>query len=161
MNYFVYDNLGRIVVSTKPYRLGETPLSTHYEYNTHNQIAKIIHPDGTYETLEHDGSTKSTAFVAHDGTTQIESKTFNVMGWVVESSDTEGNSVIYDYYPDGKPKWMQIHGHDETRIEMTYDGLGNRVSLNDPNYGLTTCEYNAFNQMTKQVIHMNNVHSHH
>ena len=146
-----YDDMGRIVKKTKPFRVGGNPRFTRYEYNNYNQIHRITHADGTFETIEHDGNTKTASFTSNDRSTQTQSKTFNIMGWVVKSTDTEGNSVIYDYYPDGKPKWMQIQGHDETRIEMTYDALGNRTSLNDPNYGLTTYEYNAFNQMTKQV----------
>jgi RHS repeat-associated protein len=146
-----YDHLGRITEKTFPYRLGEDIASISYEYDEHNQINRITHADGTYETIEHDGHVKSTTFHTHNGEIQSESKTFNLMGWVVKSTDSEGNSVIHDYYPDGKPQWSQIEGYNETKMEMTYDALRNRTSLFDPNYGLTTYEYNAFGELTKQT----------
>lgn len=146
-----YDNYGRIMAKTSPYRLGEDVVSTIYEYDEHNQVNKIIHADGTFETIEQNGNVKSTTFHTHNDSIQTESKTFNIMGWVIKSTDQKGNSVINDYYPDGKPKWSQIEGRDETRMEMTYDALRNRISLFDPNYGLTICEYNAFGELTKQI----------
>lgn len=146
-----YDDFGRITKKSSPYRLGESITSTLYEYDEHNQVNKIIHPDGAYETIEQNGNMKSTSFHTRDGNVQSDSKTFNIMGWVIKSTDSGGISVINDYYPDGKPKWSQIEGHEETRMEMTYDALGNRISLLDPNYGLTTYEYNAFSELTKQT----------
>ena len=146
-----YDALGRISEKTMPYRLGENPKSIQYEYDGHNRINRINHPDGTYETIQYNGDQKSTALVALDGSSRVESKTFNAVGWLIKSTDTEGNSVIYDYYADGKPRWFQIEGRNETRIEMAYDALGNRISLSDPNYGTTTYEYNAFNELTKSI----------
>lgn len=146
-----YDDKGRIIGKTLPYRLGDDSKSITYQYDSHDRVNRINHTDGTYETIEYDGNEKSTTFFALDGSTQSESKTFNTMGWVVKSTDTEGNSIINDYFADGSPKWSQIEGHNETRMEMAYDALGNRISLFDPNYGLTTCEYNAFNEMTKQI----------
>lgn len=148
---FEYDPLGRISKKGYPHRLKEDAPSISYQYDSHNRLNRIIHPDGSYETLHYDANSKSTTFFATDGSTQNESKDFNVMGWVVRSTDAEGNSVVYDYRADGKPLSAQAEGHDETRIELDYDGLGNRITLNDPNYGLTTCEYNAFNEVVKQI----------
>lgn len=146
-----YDNLGRIKEKTLPYKLGAEKPTITYEYDEHNSIHRINHPNGSYETIEQDGNTKSTTLFSVNGESQTESRTFNIMGWVVKSTDADGNSVINDYYADGKPKCSQIEGRDETKMEMTYDALGNRNSLHDPNYGLTTYEYNAFNELTKQT----------
>lgn len=146
-----YDNLGRIQKKSAPTWIGETPQYVSFNYDTHNRINKITYADGTYETIQHNGNQETATASAHDGSHQSTSKTVNVMGWIISSTDADGNNVIYDYYPDGKPKWFQIEGQNETKIEMTYDALGNRISLNDPNYGLMTCEYNAFGELTKQT----------
>ena len=146
-----YDNLGRICKKTYPYVLGEDIQAIRYQYDSHNQLNRIDHPDGSYETIQNETDGKSTTYYSSNGDTQTESKTFNVMGWVVRSTDAEGNSIIYDHRADGKPLSAQVEGHNETRIEMNYDGLGNRVALNDPNYGTITSEYNAFNEIVRQV----------
>ena len=146
-----YDPLGRISKKTLPYNLAKDAQSIIYQYDSHNRLERIHHADGSYETLQHEADQKSTTYYAIDGSTQTESKTFNVMGWVVRSTDAEGNSVIYDYRADGKPLSAQVESYDKTRIKMDYDGLGNRITLNDPNFGLTTCEYNAFNELVRQV----------
>ena len=146
-----YDHLGRISKKELPHRLEENALYISYQYDNHNRLNRIYHPDNSYETLQYNANSNSTTYYAPDGNTQTDSKTFNVMGWVVRSTDTQGNSVIYDYRADGKPLSAQVEGYNETRIAMDYDGLGNRIALNDPNYGLTTCEYNAFNEIVRQI----------
>ena len=146
-----YDNFGRVIKKSDPYRYGENSNYVTYEYNAHNQVCRIYHSDGSYEDIEHEGNEARTEFFAPNGNSQTNSKTFNVMGWVVKSTDALGNSIIYDYRSDGKPLWSQIEGHDETRITMDYDAIGNQSSLTDPNYGTIIYEHNAFNELTKQV----------
>lgn len=146
-----YDPLGRVCTKTLPFGLNKDIQATCYHYDSHNRLNRIDHADGSYETLQDDADSKSTTYYANNGETQTESKTFNVMGWVIKSTDAEGNSVVYDHRADGKPLSAQVEGHAETRILMEYDGLGHRITLNDPDYGLTRCEYNAFNEVVKQT----------
>lgn len=146
-----YDHFGRKKSQEISHKEGETAKTTQYEYNAHHQVIKIVHADGTYETIDYGGNIQSTTFHALNGSTQTETKTFNAMGWLVSSEDAQGTSVIYDHEPDGKPRWSQIEGHAETRIEMRYDGLRNRIMLNDPNYGPTTYQYNAHQELMRQT----------
>lgn len=146
-----YDNFGRVTHKKAPHRIDDNPNDIIYGYGTHNQVNSISHPDGSYEEIHHDGYMTTTTYFDLDGNSQEQSKTTNIMGWVVKSTDAEGNSLIYDYRADGKPLWSQVEGYDETRIEMEYDALGNRSRLSDPNYGTVIYEYNAFNELTRQV----------
>ena len=146
-----YDDFGRVIKKSDPCRIGESNNYVTYEYNSHNQVRRIYHSDGSYEDIEHDGNEARTTFFAPDGNSQDNSKTFNVMGWTVESTDALGTSIVYDYRADGKPLWSQIEGHPETRIEIGYDALGNQSLLTDPDYGTVTYEHNAFNELTRQV----------
>ena len=146
-----YNALGRINEKTFPHRIGETPSSIQYEYDNHNRITRINHADGAYETIQYDGHTRSTSFKVPNQPARTESKTYNIIGKLIKSTDADGNSVIYDYDAAGRTLWFQIEGRNETKIEMTYDALGNRISLSDPNYGTTTYEYNAFNELTKNT----------
>ena len=146
-----YDDLGRVIKKSTPYKLGDNINYVIYEYDTHNQVHQIYHSDGSYESLEYDGFESTTRHFALDGGYQEQSKTTNIMGWVIKSTDAEGNSVVYDYRADGKPLSSQIEGRDETRILMDYDDLGNRSQLTDPNYGTISYSFNAFNELTQQV----------
>lgn len=146
-----YDDLGREQKKTLPHKENESVPTLNYTYNDHHQVSRIVHTDGSFETLDYDGATKSATFHALDGDTQSESKTFNAMGWLVKSTDAQGTSVIYDHYADGQPRWSQIEGHPETRVEMGYDHLRNRTTLSDPNYGVTTCQYNAYKELVCQM----------
>ena len=148
---YCYDDLGRITEKKAPHKVNESPQSLKYSYDSHSRTNRIIHADGSYETIQYEGNTRSTSFVVPNQSSRTESKTYNAIGKLTKSTDANGNSVIYDYYADGKPKWIQIEGQNETRIEMAYDAMGNRTMLNDPNYGVTTYEYNAFNELTKST----------
>lgn len=152
-----YDALGHVIKQNLPHAPTASAPSIHYDYNAHHQVERITHPDGTYETLLHDGHQTSTTRYDLDKSTQTESKTVNVMGWTIRSTDANGTSVLYDYYPDGKPKWAQIEGHRETRIEMAYDGWRNRTFLYDPNYGETHSEYDAFGLLTSRTTPLNHL----
>lgn len=146
-----YDAFGRVDRQYLPQRESKESQYILYNYNPHHQVDSIAHVDGTYECIHYDGALTSTTFHTLDGSTQTTSKTTNVMGWTIRSTDANGTSILYDYYADGKPKWSQIEGHEETRIEMAYDGWGNRILLNDPNYGRTTFEYNAFGELMRRT----------
>lgn len=148
---YCYDDLGRVKEKKLTHRIGETPQSIQYGYDGHNRTNRITHADGSYETIQYNGNQRIISFKAPNLPTRTESKTYNVIGKLTKSTDADGNSVIYDYYADSKPKWFQIEGQNETRIEMAYDGLGNRILLNDPDYGVTTCEYNAFNELIRNT----------
>lgn len=146
-----YDGYGKVVKKSVPCQLDETPRFVNYEYDPHNQVCHIYHSDGVHESIEHDGDEVRTRYYALDGSFQEQSKTFNIMGWLVKSTDAEGNSVIYDYRADGKPTGSQIEGFEETRITMEYDALGNLTLLADPDYGTVSYEHNAFNELIHQV----------
>lgn len=146
-----YDDFGRAIKKSTPYKLNETVNYVTYAYDSHNQVNHIYHSDGTHESVEHDGNESTTRYFDLNGGFQEQSRTFNIMGWLVKSTDAEGNSVIYDYRADGKALWSQIEGHPETRIVMEYDALGNQSLLNDPNYGTVTYDYNAFGEVVRQV----------
>lgn len=147
---YVYDNHGKVIKTTVPHQPDKTPAGTQYTYDSHHRITSITHADGSYETISYDGNLRSTRYHSLTGETQTQTKIVNAMGWTAQSTDADGNSIVYGYYPDGKPHWTQLDGHEETRIEMRYDALGNRISLSDPNYGLTTYEYNAFGELVSQ-----------
>lgn len=146
-----HDALGRVIKTTIPHDPTQSAPSIEYGYSSHHQVARINHPDGTFEEIQRHGN--ETRSIRHDldGNTQTEAKTLNVMGWTIRSTDADGTSVVYHYDPDGKLKWSQIEGHEETKIEMTYDGMRNRISLYDPNYGLVVNKYNAFGENTLHV----------
>ena len=146
-----YDNLGRVETTEIPHPVAQNAQSIQYHYDPHNEIRQIIHTDGSYEDIKRNGNETCTVRHGCNGASQCDTKITNVMGWIIRSIDNDGTSVINDYYPDGKLKWSQIEGHDETRIEMAYDGLRNRTMLYDPNYGQTINEYNAYGEMTLNV----------
>lgn len=146
-----YDDLGRILRERSPYLNGKASSTVSYHYDSQNRIASIEHSNGTREYLHYDGRKTRSSYHSIGNQTQTESKTVNVMGWVVKSTDANGVSVLYDYYPDGKMKCTHIEDQEETMITMDYDGHGNRTLLYDPNYGLTSSEYNAFDELTRQV----------
>lgn len=146
-----YDMLGRIKKEEIPHSVEQLPQNVTYGYDDHNRVRYILHPDGTRETITYDGRTTSSTFYATDKESQSESKTTNIMGWVVKSTDANGTNVLYDYFPDGKLRDTQIEGMDETLITMSYDANGNRILFYEPNYGFSSCQYNIFSELTRQV----------
>lgn len=149
---FLYDEKGLLVRESLPY-FGNYPNAqiywTGYRYDNYNRLTVTEHPDGLTESFAYHGLVSEHVFWNDPDFPSVTVSTANVIGWTVENKDEDWNAVQYDYNADGSLRWAQIGNDADTRIKVDYDSAGNRISLFDPNYGATTCQYNAYGQLVR------------
>lgn len=91
--------------------------------------------------------------------------TDNILGIVkIQNTDALGNvqntngstdgDVAYTYYASGKPRAIITGGKTTS---MTYDDMGNQLTLSDPNKGLIRYTYDCFGELITQTDAKNQV----
>lgn len=144
-----YDDYGNLKKESLPYYQNHEKYYVVNNYDEYNRLIAKCYPSGMITNYKYDGKVIYTETVALDAKKQCQKDTYNVMGWLVSTTDNGGNEIKYEYYCDGRVKSAQIGNNKLNRIEVTYDNLRNRQSLYDPNYGLILYKNNALGHIVR------------
>ncbi|MBT9493301.1 MAG: RHS repeat-associated core domain-containing protein, partial [Paucibacter sp.] len=165
-----YDAYGTKVVETQPYFLktgssvaqgsGDKGLSkTEYDRLGRPKAVYVTDPSGSVnhdfgfglgtrraalQTVEYTGL--STTSTNDKGQRRLEER--NVNGQVVRVTDAAGASLAHQH--DAFGNLIETKDALQNRILITYDIRGRKKTLQDPDAGLTTYEYNALGELVWQ-----------
>lgn len=163
-----YDSWGRLYKVSEPYFRG-TPFAqqkwTTYTYGDFDRIEVLYSPSYTvgeqtiepYTQYDYDGLTTTiTTGVDNNALTHVTRTTLNAMGWVesnIEVIDENGieNETTYGYNANGSLAWTKVNDAETTKVSIVYDNAGNRIRINDPDYGQVNNQYNAFGQLIHAI----------
>ena len=145
-----YDIRDRLLSVTAPYKEGETPQHTVFEYDSINRITAQTTPDGTRTEYHYDGLSTTTTIKTTEGAEQKSTITKNPAGWTKSSTDASNVTINYDYHADGSLASSQVGNNTASRIEIQYDHWGNRSQLTDPDYGTIHTVHNAYGLLVRE-----------
>ncbi|MET7458416.1 FG-GAP-like repeat-containing protein, partial [Streptomyces sp. NPDC005574] len=136
-----YDVLGRTVASAVPSPSGGAN-TTHYVYDSLDRLTQITDPDGKKSDHTYTFDT-DTATDAEGRTAKV---TYDVNGRMVTSTaftstGTSGTPVTTSYHYAPFDLLDKITDNKNNVTSMTYDVLGRRTALVDPDKGKTTTSY--------------------
>ncbi len=118
------------------------------EFDVLGRPVKAIAPDLSFSTMAYNGST-TTATNAR-GHTKVETK--NALGELLQVNDNAGLVTSYAYNAAGN---LTSVGRDAGRgaivSSMTYDALGRKVSMTDPDAGFHDYTYNAAGELLSET----------
>lgn len=142
-------------------------VSTSTSYDSRNRISKVEKTNGklnvtetfTYDALgriisDSISSGKVTTYTYGNRTITTSSngksstKTTDAWDNLLTSTDAVGGEVTYTYGSNGLP--LAITSVD-TKVSMSYDAAGNRVSLDDPDAGTSYFDYSADGAILQQT----------
>lgn len=143
-----YNRKGQVVAVSEPYYYLDESFWNETEYDECGRVIKKIDADGSVYSFEYDGLVT----YATDPEGHTTSKEVDYYGRVVKSMDANGVSVCYEYDVAGRP--ICITG-PKKQVRMTYDILGNRTSLLDPDISDVPVEtvYNAYGEVESTTNH--------
>ena len=148
-----YDSKGRIFRQSEPYYSTATEIyyTVYEEYDELGRPKRIKMPETNsyvrYDYFSEDGLTVTKTT---NSKMQYFTSKANAIGQLVETKDFYNNKIIKEYYADGQIKTIKNSNNDKTTITYTYDSPLRRLkSMNEPARGLTTYEYNAYDEPTK------------
>ncbi|MES2824407.1 MAG: RHS repeat-associated core domain-containing protein [Pseudomonadota bacterium] len=142
-----YDSQGAVYKTIAPYYFGYTPKVTVTNHDSLGRVSSINFPDGSSETRSYSGLVHTTT----NRLNQTQTRYLNAAGWVIKSVDNGGTPVNFTYWPFGDLKTTQISSNVTTLVSVTYDALGRKTTLTDPNTGTTTYTYNALSLIATQL----------
>ncbi|GAA0711102.1 toxin TcdB middle/N-terminal domain-containing protein [Dokdonella soli] len=157
-----YDARGSVKRKSDPYRVlyagvgaatpaaGVTITWTESTYDALSRPTTIVQSGtGATTTLAYDGlKTVTTSPANGSGLTQTRTELKNGLGEVVKTIDVNGLEVSTQYDAAGNVMAV-VHGASTT--VMTYDSLGRKIGMSDPDAGTWTYAVNGAGEVIRQV----------
>ena len=149
-----YDILGRVKRVSEPHLSGAMTIHwTENEYDILGRLTRIDHPHTTNDTtIVYSADSSVTGAVEKVVTTNAKSQESteyrNALGEVVKVENPLTASVTYAYDAAGNLKQTVANGVTTT---ISYDVLGRKQSMTDPDKGQWSYQYNAFGELVEQT----------
>lgn len=140
-----FDNLGRSVATSQPFKSGSSPVWTLAEFDVLDRPTKITAPDGAIATTTYNGYTKITT----NDKSQTKTEITNSQGKLVTVIDANNQSMTYLYDAYGNLTKTTDALSNETIV--IYDKRGRKTAMDDPDQGIWRYEYDALGQLQKQT----------
>jgi RHS repeat-associated protein len=142
-----YNNKGQVVAFIGPHYQGGLARLTSTIYDENGRVVKSI------------VNNQETSYQYSGLATQVNSSrgkfsnVTNAVGDVISSTDS-GGTINYKYHSSGQPREILSN---QSKVIITYNQLGLRQSLNDPDAGTTSYTYNGFGDLQSQTDAKGNV----
>jgi RHS repeat-associated protein len=136
-----------------------SPIWSTTFYDSFKRVNYIVSADNTLTDITYSGLTTTTTSSTSDGynLSMSKSETNDITGKLLSVTDDAGK---IRYYYDNLGNLTKVVGPEETEaatITTTFDMLGRKIAMNDPNKGAWTYSYNALGQLTEQVDSEGNI----
>ena len=138
---------GEVVAVTRPYFAGTAAADIHETVTTYDDIGRptsVTQPDGGVTTSDYGGLTTTST----NALTQVETRRTNALGQLVEATDNLGTTIAYSYEPFGNLTETNAGGVVTT---VGYDIRGRKISMDDPNMGAWSYDYNVLGELISQT----------
>lgn len=152
-----YDEFGRVSRESQPFFTGDEIHWKSYEYDALDRPVRTLLP---YSSYRHDVAEVTYEYL-FDNTLGFSQRNMmdeegrttksyaDALGKIRKVTNAADKSMIYDYYSDGSLKRTIDAANNQ--IMLGYDIIGRRISLDDPDLGLSTYRYNSFGELTAQL----------
>ena len=160
---YEYDFLGRTSRESQPFFDNDIEYYTSYEYD---QLDRRIKTTFAFQNESGANATQLQTFmVDQSGRRELISTDTkgrnthafsNALSQIEEVLDVTGSSLYYEFNAQGNlARTVAAADPNDTSTNIitsiTYDKLGRRISLDDPDLGLTTYQYNDFGELISQT----------
>ncbi len=158
-----YDQYGQVIAQSNPYKATGTPYFTTSAHDKFGRVQSIV-TSVENGTTPGENSTQSTVEYANNGLSSTTSVSYNsitqgnqtqsktevrsVLGETVSVTDAAG-TIQYFYNATGS--LTKVKGVDDVEIQTTFDKLGRKTGMVDPDKGTWAYQYNALGELTQQT----------
>jgi len=150
-----YDRFGRATQQSQPYFSGQTSVVNTTHYDDYDRITRVDLPFDTYSDARaytsnnYSVNAQGNAVVSvRDAEGKFTHTHTNALGQVVKVVDDKNQQIQYRYTAQGNLKETQDHLNNI--IGVSYDILGRRIELDDPDLGLSKYGLSPFGEIIQQ-----------
>jgi len=167
----LYNEKGQVVKQGQPtfvaglsgaFKTLTSPINpTIYEYDVRDRKTKVTNPDGKSVTMKYEfGEMSGLCYqtTVTDPAGNIKKTFTDGRGLTVAVVEKlKGNDIITKYEYDAMKQITAVIDHQLNRTTITYDKLGRRTSINNPDTGLVSYNFDsAGNLISKQTPNLKN-----
>ena len=155
-----YNALGHTAAVTEPYLLDQqSPIANQVLYDVLGRPVQTTQADGRVDTISYNGLT-TTANIDTTGKNQQKIELRNVLGDLIAATDNAGNTVSYVSDALGQLILVTppaVAGLTVAPTTITYDALGRKSAMSDPDKGTWSYTYNGLGELITQKDAKNQV----
>lgn len=140
-----YDSLGRVHRTSRPYYANQTVQWTVFSYDVLGRTTDVVGPDSATSHTDYNGLTTTETNPLGQTRTTVK----NSQGQLVQVTDTNNNSLTYQY--DANGNLVQTQDPLGNVTTMQYDTLNHRTSMVDPDMGTWSYVYNVLGELVQQT----------
>ena len=145
-----YDSIGRLFEVDQPrYDSDKAYLATRYTYDILNRVVKVLSNDATGQPVNTTTSYNGFVTTLVNANNQTRIDTRNVIGQVVNVRDAIGGNTQFGYEPFGN--LALTTDPNGNQINVTYDRLGRKTDLRDPDLGWIHYDIDPLGQTWRQI----------
>ncbi|MDR0782111.1 MAG: FG-GAP-like repeat-containing protein [Pseudomonadales bacterium] len=147
-----YDGAGHLKRQSLPYFSGNPVYWNENSYDNLGRLINVVDANGGVSTTQYAWHTSGTGTQGLSQTNKNPNNQTKItltksLGQVFKVVDNLAGTIDYTYDASGNLTSLKTNG---VTTALTYDALGRRLSLNDPDQGIWTYQYNAFGDLTQQ-----------
>ncbi len=146
----IYNEKGQVYKTSLPYLANTTNIKyIMYEYDYLGRKTKETKPDNSFASINYSITTPRLITTQTGGagiSPQSKETKLNCLGNPEYVKDDNGKKVNYIYNSAGQPVETWVDGMS-AHVLTTYNFHGKRTSINDPDAGLITTVYDAYDQI--------------
>ena len=148
-----YDQAGRLASSTLAHFAGGSGATTSLEYDSLDRVVTRYLPSAVPQSRFETISYAAGVVTATDANGNAAERTFDPFGnlRIVKEHFAPSQAHVTSYTYDVRDNLLSVAGAAANTTGITYDRLGRRLTLDDPNTGLVSFEYDAGSNVTKQT----------
>lgn len=148
----LYNSKGYNYKVSEPYYTGDSIYYTEVEHDGLGRIIRSTSPDGRVDTVTFNALARVSLNDIH-GATQSKKEYRNAIDELVRVEDNVGTEIHYEYDSESKllHTYMEAGSTIQAGAIVTYDALGRKKTLDDPDKGLWSYTYNGLDQLITQT----------
>ena len=160
-----YNALGQVDCVAENYYANSSP--THWTETTFDALGRtdvVTAPDGTKAKTIYNGRETTTIrnYQGNDAGNANDQRTITLLNAkgdreTVTSFNQADQPLVLRYHYDGVGNLLETVDAKGRIISMSYDILGNKIRMNDPDMGVWSYTYNALGQLISQTDAVGNV----
>ncbi len=152
-----YDPLGRISKQSNPYFIAasanysmpnSTVAGTSFSYDVLNRLVRVTNPDNTFKNFSYNGWNVT----VYDENGNRKDYALNAYGKITGIVERNGGEIYYTRYTyNSADELVFIKDALNNAFNYTYDSLGRKTSMIDPDLGTWTYQYDLNGNLIKQT----------
>src|SRR5579862_2766987 len=145
----VYDNLGNVSRTSRPWFITKNPILTKYTYDALGRVTDIVFPDAnqTENKYAYHALTTTASLDVND-LNETTTTVRNPEGLV--ASVTDSNNGVTSYAYDAFGDLLTVTSPDQTQVINVFDTLGRKVKSVDPDMGTWKYGYDNLGELYTQ-----------